>query len=48
MPVALAKLKETYGLTDVENKMFFPHYYNKEINYENSLTHLPSKDSYGM
>ena len=30
----------------VEAKMFFPHLYNKEKNYDTILPHLPPKDDY--
>ena len=40
MPIALSKLKATYDLKDVENKQFFPHYFNKELNYGSALETL--------
>ena len=48
MPVALSKLKDTYDLQNVENKQFFPHYFNKELNYGTTIETLPKKEFYGM
>ena len=41
-------MKATFELDDtIEEKHFFPHYFNKTANYENELPHLPDKKYYG-
>ena len=42
-------MKATFELDDgIEEKHFFPHYFNKTSNYGVELPHLPDKKYYGL
>jgi hypothetical protein len=43
IPIALERMKKTFELNDVEAKPFFPHFYNRTINYGVVRNSLPAK-----
>jgi hypothetical protein len=46
MPIPLEQMVSTFGLNNVEEKPFFPHIYNKKVNLDVELPHLPPKSDY--